>query len=196
MIGLLIQGQDTYIDQLYDFYKDQNNIIFSGWEGQKKIFKNTILSKPPSNPGYGNSNMQFRGAYIGAEYAKSLGFTYLLKIRSDFCIANFNLLLENLDTTRFNYLAYHDWDGGYLIDYMIGMPIDDMIEVYKSDTSYKNMTAEKQMMERIKSRGVSSVNYMMPILLNKNITIKALKWDKEMVSNIVSDNKFIYPEKI
>lgn len=192
MIGILIQGQDTYLDQIYDQYKSIDDlIIFSGWSGSKIRFKNTILSNPPSNAGYGNSNLQFRGMYYGAEYAKTLGFSYLLKIRADLLINNIEKLLTLLDTNTISFLAYHNWDGGYYIDYIIGGASDNFIKMFKEDTSNLDLPTEKQILSRLDRS--YKIQYILPIMEKNNISCYSLKWNRDIVIDGSKDKLYTYP---
>lgn len=190
---LLIQGQDTFIDKL-SLYKN-NDVIFSTWEGNRSNFNHTIRLMPPIDPGYGNSNLQFFGWWKGVECAKVLGFDYVLKIRADLEISDYKKLLSLLDPDSLSFLAYHDWDGGYLVDYIIGGPVD-IIEKISSDLYFNhphNKATEKQIMDTLKKANVSEVQYILPLLRDNNITCYSHKWERDLTKSMLEDPLFIFP---
>ncbi len=196
---LLIQGQDTYWDKLREVYND--DIIFSTWHpatwATANKFPNTLINNPPTNPGYGNSNLQFRGTEIGCRYAKKLGYDYVLKIRSDLLIPDYKKLLSLLtDVPRLSSLAYHNWSGGYLIDYIIGGPVDLLIDIYKDDTSTSSDFSERQLFDRIKSRRINKIQYLLPLMDSNNISCYSLKWERDIIQSGKTDSLYTYPEYI
>lgn len=196
---LLIQGPATYWQKLKDIYN--NDIIFCSWTNDSlssnASFKNILLLDPPSNPGYGNSNLHFRGIEKGCQYAKTLGYNYVLKIRSDFLIPKYNKLLkESCNSPLLSFLAYHNWSGGYLIDYIIGGPVDLLIDIFKDDTSSSTDFSERQLFNRVKSMRINKVNYLFPIMDSLDITCYSLKWERDIIESGKIDPSYIYPEYI
>lgn len=190
---LIIQGTDTYITELTCNYED--DIIFSTWEGQTSGFKNTVYSKKPDNPGYGNSHLQFYGLYKGALRAKEMGHDHVLKIRADFIIEEYQYLLKLIEY-RMSFLAYHNYMGGYLIDYIVGGPVDLIIDIMSEDTSNSPDFTERQLFNRIKKRNITEVQYLLPLMKEHNISCHSLKWDRDIVESGLVDKLYTYPHYI
>lgn len=193
---LLIQGQDTYIDKL-SLYKD-NDVIFSTWKSNRSNFSHTIRLIPPTDPGYGNSNLQFFGWWRGVKCAEVLGFDYVLKIRADLEISDYKKLLSLLDPNSLSFLAYHDWDGGYLVDYIIGGPTN-IIERISCDLHFNHQhikATEKQIMDALRKEKVSKVQYILPILKQHGISCYSHKWDRDLVKSMSEDPLFIFPVSV
>lgn len=193
---LLIQGQDTYIDKLSLY--DGSNVIFSTWKGNKSNFTHTVYCDLPKDPGYGNSALQFYGWHQGVNYAKSLGFDYVLKIRADLEISNYQKVLDLLDPNSLGFLAYHNWDGGYLVDYIIGAPIDyaRTISFLLYTTHHHNKATEKQILDELEYQKIDKVQYILPLLKDNNISCYSHKWERDLVKSMSEDPLFIFPEKI
>ena len=195
----MIQGSDTYHDQLYEYYIAKHNrkdVIFSTWKDSKSNFPLTVKSNKPSNPGYGNSALQFYGTYRGALYARELGCTHVVKIRSDFIISPIDKFLELIDEDRLSFLAYHNWSGGYLIDYIIGGPVDTIMSIREGETSSTTEFEERQLFNRFKSNGIKKVNYLLHDMKQRSITCQALKWNCDVISTGIKDALYTYPEII
>lgn len=190
---IMLQGPGTYNDNLYSFYKDE--AIFSTWDGERSSFKRTCYSSKPSNPGVGNSNLQFYGCKKGCEYAASLGYEYVLKIRSDLLLDKFNDILNGLPEDKITVLGYHNWSGGYLIDYIIGGPIDVLHSIWNYDTSSETVFSERVLTDRVKQK-VNSVNYLFPILFKDSIKCYSLKWETNITENWRVDKTLGLPETI
>lgn len=199
MIAIIIQGPDTYHDELYNHYITNlkiKDIIFSTWEGSKSRFPITIKSPKPDVPGYGNSNLQFYGTCAGTTLAKTLGYKYAVKIRPDFLINDVDKFLSIIDKDKMSFLAYHNWNGGYLIDYIIGAPVDLLISIMNEDTSLSPDFAERQLFQRIKKHNVTEVNYLLPKMKQQGITCRSLKWGSEVVETGALDALYCYPKNI
>jgi len=193
--AILVQGTDQYLDQLHSHYQNYKTpVLYSLWNGT--LGPNPVMSiwsQKPNNPGYGNSNLQFEGALAGCQLAEDKGIDYLLKIRADMIISNPDLLMDNIDPTKLSVLAYHNWDGGYYIDYAIGLPVNLMTKVMDEDTSTEAKPTERQLMERYAKHNVSKVDYLLPLMKRLGIACHCLKWKLELVSYAETDPLYIYP---
>lgn len=197
--ALLIQGPDTYLDQMYDHYKPiEDRVIWSAWNGSKWKFEHTQFSQPPPQPGYGNSNLQFEGGLAGCQMAEDLGFTHVLKIRPDFLIHNYEKVLDEFfDPYRLNFLAFHEWDGGYLVDYIIGGPIKLLMSIWDYDTcKHGAIFAERVLYNRLMDHSIQSVNYLAPKMIEHSIKCYALKWQFDVTNSIKTDPLFTYRDPL
>lgn len=192
--AILLQGPATFDSDLLNFYSQ--DILFSTWVGEKSSIKNTIYINKPNTCGIGNSNLQFCGCLAGCNYAESLGYDYVLKIRSDILLQDYDHIIKLLDKNKLSFLFYHNWSGGYLADYMIGGPIELLQKVWNYDTSLDNNFSERILMNQIKKLKITSVNYIMPMLIQNNIKCYSLKWRKDLTESFRIDDLAIYPEFI
>lgn len=191
---LLLQGPGSYKNIISNWYED--DVIYSTWEGIATPFTKTLNLKKPDNPGVGNSNLQFYGSLKGVEYASNIGYDYVLKVRDDLLISEYGKLLQNLDLSSLAFTAFHNWSGGYLVDYVIGGPVDLLKAIWDFDTSNSSDFSERVLFNRIKTLGINKVQYLYPLMKNLGITCYSLKWDKELVAAAESDSLFTYPEVI
>lgn len=195
---ILLQGPLTYQDYLISHY-DPSVTLFSSWkeDGTNK-FKNKLELTKPTNPGFGNSNLQFYGSRAGCLKAKELGFDYVLKVRSDLIISNYELLLKTIDKENISTLAYHNYDGGYIVDYVLGGPIDLMSSIWDHDTSNDHTFSERSLMNRIAhhSNKVTKFNYLIPLMNDLKIICYSLKWKKDLVEDFLQDKLFTYDKNI
>jgi len=191
---VLLQGPTTFDTELTNFYKQ--DALFSTWVGEKSNLKNTIYVNKPRIPGIGNSNLQFAGCLAGCRYAESLGFDYILKIRSDILLQDYLEIIKTLNEDKLSFLFYHDWSGGYLADYIIGGPTDLLKKVWDYDTSFDNNFSERILMNQLNKLQITQVDYIMPLLLNNGITCYSLKWRKDITESFRFDKTAIYPKFI
>lgn len=191
---LLLQGPATFDTDLINFYKQDT--IFSTWVGEKSNLKNTIYVNKPKIPGVGNSNLQFSGCLAGCNYAESLGFDYVLKIRSDLLLQDYDNIIKSLNKDKLSFLFYHNWSGGYLADYIIGGPVKLLKKIWDYDTSFDNNFSERILMNQLKKFQIDEVDYMMPKLIKEGIICYSLKWGKDITESFRLDDLAIYPEFI
>lgn len=191
---LLLQGPATFDTELSSFYKD--DALFSTWVGEKSNLKNTLYVDKPKIPGVGNSNLQFSGCLAGCIYAESLGFDYVLKIRSDLLLWDYDNILKSLNKDKLSFLFYHNWSGGYLADYIIGGPIKVLKKIWDYDTSFDGNFSERILMNQVKKLQVTEVDYLMPKLINEGIVCYSLKWGKDITESFRTDALATYPELI
>lgn len=183
---IILQGNSNYSDKLYDTYGD--DCIFSTWVGAKSNFKYTLRNIYPENTGVQNCNLQLFSTYAGCLLAKELGYSQVLKIRSDIVIKDWKLLLNNLDLYHVNFFSWHNWNGGYYVDYIFGGPIDDIIEITKDLQTDNDLFPERRITKRVKKE----VKYILPVLINYNISCYSLKWEKNLTESCKLDKLFTY----
>ena len=107
-----------------------------------------------------------------------------------------SIIFKSSFSSLLSFLAYHNWSGGYLIDYIIGGPVDLLIDIFKDDTSYLTNFSEQQLFNRVKSMRINKVNYLFPIMDSLDITCYSLKWERDIIESGKIDPSYIYPEYI
>ena len=134
-ICIVVQGPIDYIDNIINTYeKIKNNVIISTNKIQNnklqrlydkgfKVITNELLL----NSGKSNFNNQVKNTYEGVKMANQLGFKYVFKIRSDIFIDDLTELINSLNQNTVYFPAYHNYNGGYLCDYMLFGSIDFML---------------------------------------------------------------------
>ena len=128
--------------------------------------------------------------------AMQAGYEYVLKVRSDLIISNPEKLMENLDPKKLSVMAYHNHDGGYLVDYIVGGPVEKLLEVWNYDTGNDNLFSERILYNRLKAAGFVEVDYLVPKMQELGITCYSLKWARELVRSMQEDHTFSFEEKI
>lgn len=142
-IFILIQGPSNYVEKIKECWKGFN-LIFSTWEGSENMYKSddlVIFSKPPIISGPCNLNYQKISTLNGLLKAKELGCSHVLKIRSDLIPTNASKFLSILDFESLNFLCWADHKvykncGGYLVDYLMFGPVDEMIKLWTFEENF------------------------------------------------------------
>lgn len=115
-------------------------VIHSTWKGSEHCYKDTdivIFNDPPSEAGISNWGYQKKSTLMGLYLAKEAGFSRALKWRSDFRVKNAPAFLEMFEEDKINFYAWHDHDGGYLIDYFFEGDIDDLINLFEKAEDHR-----------------------------------------------------------
>jgi hypothetical protein len=138
-LGIVIQGGSTNVKEQKECWSEfKNDIIFSTWigsESQYDLEDNVIYNEYPNDFGPANFNLQIVSTMNGLLKLKELGYTHVLKIRSDLTPTNSKSFLKLIENNDFNFLCWHDhivYENcpGYLVDYFMSGPIDDMINLW------------------------------------------------------------------
>lgn len=137
-LAILIQGASSNVDDQKNAWVDTEDLFFSTWVGSEGLYNsndNVIYNTPPSDPGPMNFNYQIVSTYNGLLKIKSLGYTHVLKLRSDLVPTNYKEFLKIIESDSINFLSWHAHEvypgcPGYLIDYLMSGPIDDMIKLW------------------------------------------------------------------
>ena len=177
-ICIVVQGPIDYVDNIIDTYKKfKNNVIISTSKISnhnlqylsEKGFK-LINNELTVNPGRANFNNQVKNTYEGVKKANELGFKYVLKIRSDIFIDDLVEFINSLNKDTVYFPAYHNYDGGYLCDYMLFGPIDFMLKLWDIPLSNSNLPPETQLtLKYLEIKNNDNLDFMFPILYSKKI---------------------------
>ena len=197
---LIIQGPIEYVDELirtYGEYKD--NIIIStnliSNIDSKKLTDNgfnLLINEKLTVSGKKNFNNQVLNTFKGFELAKEQGFKYAMKIRADIMIDKLDELINSLDLGSIYFSAYHNYNGGYLCEHMVSGDIDFMLKLWDIPISTSDDAPEIQLNRNFKKiHGLENVKFIFPILYNKNIIAKWLKY-KVVLNDYEKDKLFTY----
>jgi hypothetical protein len=137
-IAIVVQGPSSYVSQIKKWYTGYP-LIFSTWVGEEKNYDLekdiVVFNHKPLDPGPANFWMQQHSTIQGLYKAKELGYTHVLKMRSDMVPTNINRFMLNFDKDAINFLCWHDnpvvppWTG-YFVDYFMFGPINEIITLW------------------------------------------------------------------
>jgi len=114
-IFLLIQGHTRHCDEVLENVCDVENVIWSTENdaplhhiGKINDSNVKLLTSPrPPYSGYGNVNIHINSTLKGLEFARSLGATHVIKLRSDLIFTNPKLFIESYEfDDRIHQMAY------------------------------------------------------------------------------------------
>lgn len=142
-LAIVIQGPSIYVQEVKNAWnKFKDDIIFSTWKGSENLYDENdrvIFNEMPEYEGAYNFNLQKISTYYGLLEAKKLGYTHVIKVRSDYIPTNAENFISILDLDKINLLGWHYttflWNSfptlkGYFSDHLIVGPIDYMIELW------------------------------------------------------------------
>lgn len=134
--AIIIQGS-TICENVEKLKNDWNPfpIIFSTWDGDPMYCYPdeddiVVYTNKPEIIGIGNLNLQRLSSLNGFLKAKELGFERVVKWRYDLFPINAEELMKTFKKDSINFLAFHDHNAGYLVDYFSEGNVDDMIEFF------------------------------------------------------------------
>jgi len=180
-IAIVVQGPSLYVEEVKNAWKDfKKDLIFSTWKGSEYKYNSTdivIFNDTPKSSGYYNFNLQKISSYNGLLKAKELGYTYALKIRSDYLPTNAKNLISILKFDKINYLLWEFTSflwltfptlPGYFTDHLIFGPINEMIELW--DIKYNFCSSQTMLTWSYinKLRDKIDVHYLLPELNENN----------------------------
>jgi hypothetical protein len=145
---IIIQGPSVNVEEIKKSMKDEN-YIFSTWEGEEHKYinkENVIFNKKPQNPGTGNLFYQQETTINGLLKAKELGFQKTLKIRSDYIVKDINKLID-IFTHEINFFFWHNYNGGYICDYLMAGDINLMIKLWSKNKKTNFLFSEQMILE-------------------------------------------------
>jgi len=89
-----------------------------------------VYSPRPEIVGVGNLNLQRVSSLNGFIKAKELGYDRVVKWRYDLFPINCEEIFKSFKSDCLNFLAYHQHNAGYLVDYLSEGNVDDMIQLF------------------------------------------------------------------
>lgn len=189
---IIYQGPLTFFNEIRTAW-NFSQIIFSFWKGEKPIVKKDrfyfLENEKPIDYGIHNLYLQQTSTLNGLIAAKKLGFKKAIKIRSDMIPNNENEFLK-LFSNELNFLFWHDYNSGYLVDYLMGGNIDLLIDLWsfeKNNYAFPEQAITKQAKKKIATSNISFIGKS----LSDNNDILWLKNQKK-ISSYLKDPSFIH----
>ena len=161
---ILVQGPSLNVKQLKSLWFDFP-VIWSTWTGQENNYNDsdiTLFNTLPSNPGQKNINLQKVSTLNGIKLARELGFSRVLKWRSDLIPTNTVKLVNCLDKEKINFLTWHS-SCNYFVDYFMETTIDEMEKIWSFD-NLNNPVPEETITEQILKIENKKYNYILDYL--------------------------------
>lgn len=182
---IIIQGPSENINQIKKTWHQNQKIIFSTWIGEENKYTNddeVIFNEKPKNNGVGNLFYQQITTINGLKKAKNQGYKKAIKIRSDMICTNPNRFIE-LFTNEINFFYWHDYNGGYLVDYFMGGNIEKLIELWSINEQKEYTFPEEALTDNFKEKQLFKSDYK---FIGKQINIENdiywLKYNKKLSS--------------
>lgn len=114
-------------------------IIFSTWETSPSICYSeadvVLYNELPADFGTWNYNLQRVSSLNGFMKAKKMGFTRVIKWRSDLIPQNFHMLLELFEVDKINFYSFMNHLHGYVTDFFMEGDIDELIALFSDETT-------------------------------------------------------------
>lgn len=184
-ICIVIQGPSNHVKELKNAWADFNSdIVFSTWKtddlSNYEKTDNVILNEFPENSGIRNLNLQKISTKNGIEYAKNLGYSKILKIRSDMIPINAKKFIDIFDEDNFYVLSWINHNHGYYTDYFMCSDVSTMEFVWDFDGTVSCEYPEQVITDRIKKINKPILEcYFKMNEENDLYWIKLNKWTKQ-----------------
>lgn len=133
--AIVIQGPSSYVEELKQAWTGFD-LIWSTWCGSESKYSSediAIFNYQPEESGTGNIAWQRLSTMEGIKKAKELGYTHVLKWRSDMLPTDSKKLTNLFNTDTLNFLAWHS--DGYFVDYLMYGPIEQMLVAWEFETN-------------------------------------------------------------
>jgi hypothetical protein len=128
---IVVQGP-THADIVPQIKKvfEGKQLIFSTWEGEDSSVYDeddiVLYNQIPQMDGVANANKQKISTLKGLEKAQEMGYTKVLKWRSDMIVFDGEEFFAHMDDTKLNGYCWVEQSGGYITDYFFGGDIEDV----------------------------------------------------------------------
>ncbi|MFG1592804.1 WavE lipopolysaccharide synthesis family protein [Halobacteriovorax sp. CON-3] len=177
-------------------------LILSTWEGEDEetigkvrgLGFIVLLNKLPKDSGLGNVNYQISSTYAGAEYAKTKGAKYLLKIRTDHIILKNNVLnfFKNmLNTFDLKLLTLsensYEMDPYRLGDRVMFGSVDSMMVYWQPCDSFNFNNIDRNIFKKWElNKSVHSLLFLRFLsFLNEDLDWSLLTYHRLMIKHFV-----------
>lgn len=162
-------------------------IIFSTWEGTDfNCYENSdtvVFNKQPIEIGPANFNLQRVSSLNGFLKAKELGYTRVVKTRSDFSVKNPHGFLDLCKKDCITFYAFVQDRGGYVADFLMEGDIDEMIDLFTIDKMPS--FPEQGFTKRLFELGLNKkCNFIYNKLSKEGVDLYWKKYDYWMSGNI------------
>ncbi|MCK9416122.1 hypothetical protein M0Q97_05640 [Candidatus Dojkabacteria bacterium] len=199
-IAIVIQGPSLYVNEVKIAWKEyKNDLIFSTWKGSENQYNENdivIFNDLPPISGPSNFNYQKISTFNGILKAKELGYTHVLKIRSDYLPTNAIGFIKLLDLNKLNFLMWdyttYLWSkyptfNGYFDDHFSFGSIDNMIKLWDIPFNFCDSPETILTWNYINKLNNIDVNYILPHLNNDN-DLYYIKFDNKNLNNSFAHN--------
>ncbi|MBY0245769.1 MAG: glycosyltransferase family 4 protein [Sphingobacteriaceae bacterium] len=179
---VLVQGPSSFRNEVRKAW-GETPIIWSTWEGNEDLHQDSdevLFNKLPSDTGVHNLGLQQTSVYNGLVKAKQLGYTHVLKWRSDMIPTDYRGFISTLEEDKICLLCQHKGRNGYYTDYFMYAPIDIMLNIW-SFSNYFVAFPEKILTHKIRMQPIG-----VKLLLNSLSSDNDIYWIKNklyMVDN-------------
>lgn len=203
-ICILVQGPLNYYKNIIKSYEPyKNNVIISTNDNSLKalftLYSNDfkiVKTNLAEYPGRCNINNQVKTTFEGVKKAQEIGFDYIFKIRSDVFIDDIDYLIELLDKKSIYFPAYHNYDGGYLCDFMMFAPTKFMLNFWNLPLTDEDIPPETILTRKyLEINKADTLEYIFPLLYAYKINAYWAKYDK-FFNYYQNDPTFTYQKQI
>lgn len=159
--AIILQGPT---DKLQDALAHLNpaDVIISTWKDENFLFNSgswIATDEKPSIAGPCNLNYQKRSTLNGLRLAQKLGYTHAIKCRSDFQITNPEAIAFLSCEGGVKFIGWHHHEvypncPGYLMDFVMGGPIEDLIKLWDFNDNYFCQVPEIILTKRVIDLGL------------------------------------------
>ncbi|MFT4967431.1 MAG: hypothetical protein ACI9CD_000436 [Candidatus Deianiraeaceae bacterium] len=195
-IVIVVQGSAQYHNIVSQSFSEFPT-VYSTWNDELSDRENVIFNKKPTITGKHNFFLQQKSTFSGLLFAKKMGATHALKIRSDMIFSDLTKLIDRMmNSSDLYFPAWHDWKGGYLMYFFQFGKIDDMVKLWNIkptliDCLYNNKRINKTLTKHFthlcvpekiltqsyfKHFGNRKVKYILPLMRELNIKCRWLKY--------------------
>lgn len=209
MISIVFQGPTNYINNLPNVKNHKYDFVFSTWSEEPKenleIIKkkgfHLVTTDMPKFTGFNNINCQTISSLNGITASKG---DFILKIRSDMLISDFDKFIDSLSDEKMYFLAYHNHAGGYVCDYINFGKREDMLLWYsylQKDISptppeiqllFNYWSLKKYDFSILSFPQIKNVfSFFLEVINTKNIDIFWFKNNLNL-KNYINDKLFVY----
>lgn len=126
---VIIQGQSNHVPTLKEKWSGVD-LIWSTWSNSNHLYTQddvVISVDMPEEKGVNNLYLQKWSTLTGIMVAKQLGYTHVIKWRSDQYPTDSVKFIKLFDETKLTFLSAHENNGyPYLVDYFMGGSIEDI----------------------------------------------------------------------
>tara|TARA_R110000751_G_scaffold307796_2_gene431638 strand:+ start:179 stop:775 length:597 start_codon:yes stop_codon:yes gene_type:complete len=186
---IVVQGPSDCVPEIRKATEGYKT-IFSAWVGEESCYSkedDVIFNEKPEEAGTGNLFYQQKTTMSGLLKAQELGFENVLKIRSDFIVKDIDRLINSF-THQLNFFFWHNYNGGYICDYLMAGKTELIISLWKIKSGKYYMFSERMITENFFEMGLNKDDFIFFLnSLNKKNNIFWTKY-KKFLSSYKSDN--------
>lgn len=192
---VIIQGQTLPSVPVVKEKWEGIDLIWSTWSNSNHLYTKddvVISVDMPEEKGVNNLYLQKWSTLNGIIVAKQLGYTHVVKWRSDQYPTNAVKFIELLDDTKLTFLSAHENNGyPYLVDYFMAGSIEDIELLWDIPNGEYRFPEEAITQHMISTKLVSKIEYLHTNLtedndvfwLSRNMTLSKMLKDDGHVYN-------------